>query len=107
MSTNFRLKFIEPSVREVFILWTLVKRKDREEGQLKRGEENMAHIQRDSKQRQSTKKLLTFNVSSRQLYKLHAKIIGHVVDFEVGCRDASKTYRAAIKKLVLSSRASF
>ena len=40
VSTNFRLELIEPSAREVFIFWTLVKREERE--RVRRGEENMA-----------------------------------------------------------------
>ena len=65
---------------------------------MKRGEENLAQRHETASEH---KKLLTFNLSSRRLYKLHANISGHIliVTKEVGCRDASKTYRAAIKNL--------
>ena len=66
VSTNFRLKLIEPSAREVFTFWTLVVRENR--GRVRRGELEIAS---------ELKKMLTLNLSSRRLFKLQAKISGH------------------------------
>ena len=44
-----------------------------------REKENITQTNRDSKQRQAKKKLLTLNISSRRLFKHQAKISGHAV----------------------------
>ena len=44
-STSFRLPFIEPSAREVLIVWTLIKREEL----VRSGEENMAQTDRNRK----------------------------------------------------------
>ena len=51
MSTNFRLKLIEPSAREVFIFWTLVEREERGVSEERRRDHvsNLARLETASK----------------------------------------------------------
>ena len=75
MSTNFRLNLIEPSAREVYIFGTLVEREYWGEQERKE--------KRTWLKPSETRKQLTFNISSRQLFKLLVKISGHAVNIHI------------------------
>ena len=79
MSTNLRLEHIGPasSARDVFIVWTLVEREDGGGASEERRTWLKPTETRNSVR--ALKKLLTINISSRQLYRHQAKISGHNV----------------------------
>ena len=76
MSTNFRLEISESSATKVFTFLTLVEREER--GRVRRRDHgsNLAGLETAPE----LIKLLTLNLFSRRLYKLHAKISGHDVE---------------------------
>ena len=79
MSINFRLELIEPSAREVFIFWTLVKREEQGMSEERKREQgsNLARLETALE----LKKMLPLNLFSRRLCRLQAKISGHVALF--------------------------
>ena len=74
MSTNFRLKLIEPSAREVFIFGLWSREKSGMEG-IDERRTKLLSLETASK----LKQILTLNLFSGRFYKLQAKISGHNV----------------------------